>query len=196
MIHLLFSFPGLWSGGLILCSCCCYCCKITCKSVNTLLVRKCGLCRGCKTALVFLERVLFRRFSPIAGQRPLPGGVGRRGGNNAKPLQSMSGMGFAGGCRGRGPVTPAFRRSCSEMYRPVCKSVEISASLSPSLANLFRVGLLRGFGSGRGWISRSPVSFFFPRRFFGLRGAAAARCGGEQGEGALRAAMAFPGRCN
>lgn len=78
-----------------------------------------------------------------------------------------------------------------EIYRPVCKSVEISASLSSSLACLFPAGLLRGFVSGSGGGSADHKSHFsFPV------GSLGARCGGEQGVDTLRAAMAFLGRCN
>lgn len=146
-MRFLFSFPGLWSGGLSLCSCCCYCCKITCKSVNNSACTEMSDCAGdAKPRWLFGKG--FCVGSSLGKGLCWEAWGGWAGGNSAKPLQPMSRVGFAAGRSGRESVTPAFRWSRMEMYRSVCKSVVISASLSPGLAYLFQVGLLRGFVSG------------------------------------------------
>ncbi|XP_037263106.1 uncharacterized protein LOC130158080 [Falco biarmicus] len=108
----------------------------------------------------------FGTFCLWLGRGLFAGGLGRREGNNAKPLQALARLGFARGCRGRGPITPAFPRTSMEMYDPVCKSVEISTSLSPSLEYLFRAGLLRGC-SPEGWLSTSKAHLSSPVGFGG-----------------------------
>lgn len=61
-------------------------------------------CAGdAKSLWLFWKGILFLHFLPLAGQRPLLGGG--RGGNNAKPWQSVSRVGFAGGAEG-GDMTP------------------------------------------------------------------------------------------
>lgn len=118
----------------------------------------------------------FGIFRLLLGKGLLLGGVGwRGGGKQCKTFAIYISGGFCwGGAEGGGPVTPAFPGSCTAMYRPVCKSEEVRASLSPSLAYFFRVGLLRGFVvcvCGGGCISESL--FFCPHGCFGLRGAVA-----------------------